>query len=208
MPLIRKDKSSALAAPIDSAKVMDALVGGTEDERWEAARAAPGIPGAAKALSDALMREPTARVREVLFTSLSRIATPESVEVLLALLRLDDARLRTGALDALRAMKGAAWAYLPTLLRDADPDVRLLACELARDQPGEEAARLLCELLETEREPNVCASAVEVLAEIGGPDALPALARCEQRFRGNAFLEFAIRATVDRIRSPSAPPRG
>jgi len=208
MPLIRKDKAPAPASPVDSAKVMDALASGTEDERWDAARAAPGIPGAAKALSDALMREPSARVREALFTSLSRIVTPESVELLLALLRLDDARLRVGALDALRAMDGLAWTYLPALLRDPDPDVRLLACELARDQPGEEAARLLCGLLEIEREPNVCASAVEVLAEIGGPDAVPALARCEERFRGHPFLEFAIRAAVERIRSPSAPPRG
>jgi HEAT repeat protein len=207
MPLIRKDKSPAPASPVDAAKVLTALASGTEDDRWQAARAAPGIPGVAKALSDALMREPSARVREAMFTSLSRIVTPESVEVLLPLLRLDDARLRVGALDALRAMKGVAWAYLPVLLRDADPDVRLLACELARDQPGEDAARLLCEMLDSEHEANVCASAVEVLAEIGGPDALPALARCGERFRGNSFLEFAISATVDRIRSPSAPPR-
>ena len=72
---------------------------------------------------------------------------------------------------------------------------------------GEESARLLCELLDAELEANVCASAVEVLAEVGGPAALPALARCEARFRGTSFLEFAIRITADRIRSPSPAPR-
>jgi len=207
MPLVRKGATPPSSPLLDPGKVLAALASGSEEERWEAARLAPGIPGAAKALADALLREPSARVREVLFTSLTRIVTPESVELLLPFLRLDDARLRTGALDALRAMKGEAWSHVPTLLRDVDPDVRLLACELARDQPGEEAARLLCALLDVEPEANVCASAVEVLAEIGGPEALPALERCARRFRGNQFLEFAIAASVDRIRSPSSPPR-
>lgn len=207
MPLIRKNATPAAAAPVDAAKVLAALAGGTEEERWEAARAAPGIPGAAKALCDAALREPSARVREVLFTSLTRIASPESVELLLPLLRSDDARIRTGALDSLRATKALVWPYVPTLLEDADPDVRLLVCELARDQPAREAAKVLCDLLENELEPNVCASAVDVLAELGGPDALPVLARCQERFRGISFIEFAIKTTVDRIRSSPAKPR-
>ena len=207
MPLIRKTATPAAAAPPDPAKVFEALAGGTEDERWDAARAAPGIPGAARHLHEAALRETSPRVREALFTSLTRIASPESVELLLPLLRSDDAPLRTGALDALRAMKGLAWPYLPRLLEDGNADVRLLACELARDQPGKESAALLCDLLESEREQNVCASAVEVLAEIGDPEALPALSRCAERFRGVSFLEFAIQTTIDRIRTSPAKPR-
>ena len=203
MPLIRKNSESASTTPVDSAKVLTALANGPDDERWAAARAAADVPGGAKALGEALLRERNPRVREALFTSLSRLATAESVELLLPLLRSDDAHLRTGALDALHAMKTVVWTYVPQLLRDVDADVRLLACELARNLPGEESARLLCELLESELEPNVCASAVEVLAEVGGPEALPVLARCEERFRGTSFLEFAIKITADRIRSPS-----
>jgi len=211
MPLIRKSATPAAASPPDAAKVPDAanvleaLASGTEEERWEAARAAPGIPGAAKALADAAKRETSPGVREAMFTALTRIASPESVEQLVPLLRSDDAWLRTAALDSLRAMKSLVGPYVPNLLHDANSDVRLLACELAREQPGKESAALLCELLETEQEPNVCASAVEVLAEIGGPEALPVLARCEERFRGVSFLEFAIRITVDRIRASSSP---
>jgi HEAT repeat protein len=207
MPLIRKNATSTPTARLDPAAVLVALASGTEDERWEAARAASGIPGAAKALCDAAWDETSARVREAIFTSITRIATPESVELLLPLLRSDAAPLRTGALDAMRAMKGVAWPYVPSLLRDANSDVRLLACELARDQPGKDSAPLLCELLESDPEPNVCASAVEVLAEIGGPEALAALERCKERFRGVSFLEFAIGTTIERIRSTSSQPR-
>ena len=153
------------------------------------------------------MRERNSRVREAIFTSLARISQTESVELVIPHLRSDDAHLRTGALDALRAMKNVVWPYVPQLLHDRDADVRLLACELARNLPSEEAARLLCELLDAELEPNVCASAVEVLAEVGGPEALPSLARCEDRFRGTPFLEFSIKITADRIRSQSSQQR-
>src|SRR5687767_5227191 len=180
MPLVRKSSQPAPSAPADAATVFLALANGTDDERWAAARAAPGIPGGARALGEALLRERNPRVREAAFTGLTRIATNECMELLLALLRSDEAPLRTGALDALRAMPGVSRDYVPRLLHDADADVRVLACELARNLPGDEPERLLCELLESEREPNVCASAVEVLAEVGGPAALPVLARCSE----------------------------
>jgi HEAT repeat protein len=204
MPLIRKTSDSLSSPPVDLAAVLAALASGTDDERWAAARAAHDLPGSAQALAEALLRERNSRVREAMFTSLLRIATPECVELLVLFLRSDEAHLRSGGLDALRAMKGAVWPYLPRLLADGDADVRLLACELVRNVPVEEASRLLCGLLESELEPNVCASAVEVLAEVGGAEALPVLARCEQRFRATPFLAFSIKIAADRIRSQSS----
>ena len=138
-----------------------------------------------------------------MFMSLARMGTAQSVELILPFLRMDEAHLRTAALDALRAAKSAAWPYLPRLLEDADADVRLLACELVRGVPGDDATRMLCRLLEAEFEPNVCASAVEVLAEVGGAQALPVLVRCEERFRATPFLAYSIKVAADRIRSQS-----
>jgi HEAT repeat protein len=136
------------------------------------------------------------------------MGSPESAAQLLAVLRSDDAQLRTGALDALRIMAGAVRDLLPRLLQDPDSDVRLLCCELARSLPSADATSLLCALLAAEREINVCAAAVEVLAEVGGPEALTALAECGQRFRDAPFLGFAIKIATDRINSQSAPTRG
>jgi HEAT repeat protein len=201
MPLVRTPAGASAPAPPGGNPSPTALASGTDDERWAAARAAADFPDQARALGEAAVREQDPRVREAIFTSLVRIATPGSVEALLPLLRSDDASLRTGALDALLSLKGLAWPYVPGLLRDRDSDVRLLACELARGMPGDDATRVLCDLLEDEVAPNVCASAVEVLGQVGGPAALPTLARCAERFRGTAFLEFAIRITADRIRS-------
>jgi hypothetical protein len=38
-----------------------------------------------------------------------------------------------------------------------------------------------------------------VLAEIAGPEVLPALDDCARRFPGDPFLPFAVRVAVQRI---------
>jgi HEAT repeat protein len=147
-------------------------------------------------------------VREAIFTALARIATSESANVVLPYLRLDDANTRTGAMDALRALPDACRPYLPGLLADADPDVRLLACDLVRDAGGADGPRWLCALIETEPQANVCAAAVEALGEIGDATAAPSLSRCAERFPDDPFLGFAIKVVADRLRRVSPAPRG
>lgn len=199
MPLIRKP--SAPAAP---ATAPANLGEGTSEQRWAAVRAAAGRPDGVALLAAALPNESDPRVREAIFTGLARIATPESAAAVVACLRSDDANVRTGAIDALRAMPRACRPHLSDLLADPDPDVRLLSCELVRGLPDEDANRLLCELLERETEKNVCAAAVEVLTEIGRPEALPSLARCASRFDGDPFIAFSVKVATERI---LAPPR-
>jgi hypothetical protein len=50
-------------------------------------------------------------------------------------------------------------------------------------------------------EPNVCAAAVEVLAEVGESSVLPVLERCAKRFGDTPFLKFSIQMAIDRVRS-------
>jgi HEAT repeat protein len=206
MPLIRKDPA-APAAPTQGDDPRTTLALGTAEQRWAAARALAGSADGLSALGQALATETDPRVREAMLTGLARAASPEAVAALLPYLRAEDAQLRTGALDALRAMPTAIAPHLAALLDDADADVRLLACEIARGLSSQAATPLLCDLLDRETEPNVCAAAVEVLAEVGGATALPALARCAARFAGSPFLIFAIRAATARIGpAPSGGP--
>jgi HEAT repeat protein len=154
-----------------------------------------------------LANETSPRVREAIFTALIRIATPASVAVILPFLRADDSRARMEAMDALAALEDASWPAIVALLRDTAAPVRILACDLIRGFPADRAAPLLCNLLEAERDANVCAAAVDALAEIGGRDALPALERCAARFKETPFLVFAITIATDRIESQPAAPR-
>jgi HEAT repeat protein len=200
MPLIKKGANEPAPPPTpDAEHAVAALRSGSAEERWIAARSLATLPGSVAALSQALRDEKDERVREAIFTSLAKINSAASVEAVLPYLRGDDANLRTGALDALKAMPGAVRARLESLLRDADADVRILACDLARDAPQEDAMRLLSRVLETDASVNVCAAAVDVLAEIGLPAALPSLERCAQRFPGHPFLGFAVKVASERI---------
>jgi HEAT repeat protein len=202
MPLIKRPTTpTETRAPPDAGKIAIDLREGSDDERWAAARDASEIPDSIQLLSDAISSEQVPRVREAIFTALAKIGTPDSAVVLIPHLRSDDAARRTGALDALRAMPSAASAHLPLLLRDDDADVRLLACEIARNLPADEASRTLGGLIEREKDVNVCAAAVEVLAETGDSTILPTLARCAARFPDDPFLGFAVEVASHRIGS-------
>jgi HEAT repeat protein len=207
MPLVRKPTDHSSAPKPKALDVLELLASANPDERWSAARAAADVTGGVAAIAAALPREHDARVREAMLTSLSRHATAESLDAVIGLLRSDSANLRNGALDALRIMAGAAPELLPRLLRDEDADVRILSCELARSLPSAEATRLLCALLSAERQINVCAAAVEVLAEVGSSDALATLHECARRFGDSPFIVFAIKIVAERITSQSTPIR-
>jgi HEAT repeat protein len=206
MPLIRRDPPTTSAPSLpDAATATAALQTGTQQERWTAARALAAAPASVAALSRALSTEADQRVREAIFTSLTRINTTESLEVLLGTLRGDDAALRNGALDALKAMTEQVQPRLEALLHDTDADIRILACDLARNLPFEGTTALLTNLLETDPAMNVCVAAIETLAEIGSLDSLPALARCADRFPDQPFLQFAVTTASGRI--SALPPR-
>lgn len=204
MPLIRKPSKptteSALDAPLD---VNKGLSSANRDERWAAARAAAHVPQNAEALASALRTERDIGVREAMFTSLARIGSPQSMGYIVEFIRSDDAGVRAAALDALRAKLDAIRVHLPALLSDSDSDVRLLSCELARSLPSEEATAALSELLAHEDQPNVCAAAIEVLAEAGRPEALTVLEACEAKFKETPFLSFAIKIAKERIQAQS-----
>ena len=205
MPLIRNESDNAAASVPRQA--LPSLASASADERWAAARAARD-PAAIPSLSEALAHERDSRVREAIFTALARIATAESAQGILPYLRVDDANMRTGAMDALRAMQAASRPYLPGLLTDPDPDVRLLACDLVRDAGGADGPRWLCTLIETEPQANVCAAAVEALGEIADATAAPSLSRCAERFPDDPFLGFAIKVVAERLRGMLLAPRG
>ena len=205
MPLIKSKSATPANDVLDERGIAAAIAQGSVDERWAAARAAADLPSGVEMLAKALATETETRVREAIFTSLARIRTPASAAAVAPCLRSEDPDVRTAALDALKAMPDATALHLAGLLGDADADVRLLACELVRNQPADSANEMLGALLASEPEANVCAAAIEVLAEIGTPESLPALAQCAARFPNDPFLGFAIGIARDRIGSQAMP---
>lgn len=204
MPLIRRDAPGEAGDADAAAKLED----GAPDERRTAARILAGKPAAATRLARALAVETDRRVREAIFTSLMQIGGAEGVAAVLPHLRSDDAALRGGALDVLKAMPGAARGCLPALLGDRDPDVRILGCDLARCIPDDLAVGHLARMLDAETEVNVCAAAIDVLAEIGNVDIASRLIACAARFADQPFLAFAVAVALRRIGAPSPTGHG
>jgi HEAT repeat protein len=207
MPLVRKPAHQPAAEKPGGDDALKALSSADPERRWAAARNVATLVGADLALGAALRSENDARVREAMLSSLAKIGTPQAIESIVALLRSDDANLRTGALDALRIMVAQVPQLLPRLLSDPDVDVRILCCDLARALASPEATHLMCGVLDNETEANVCAAAVDVLAEVGGVEALPGLRNCALKFRDSAFLAFAIKVVIDRLSSEPPPSR-
>ncbi|MGA2057799.1 MAG: HEAT repeat domain-containing protein [Bradyrhizobium sp.] len=197
MPLVRGDKGSSTrgATPPTSA-VLDSP---DAESRWAAARALAGQPEAVPELAAALRRETVPRVREAILTSLMRTGDSASVKAIVPCLRSEDAGHRAAAIEALQALPSAITPIMAQLFSDQESDVRLLATELARNLKASDATRLLCDLIAHEPHPNVCAAAIEVLAEVGTPQAIPALEKCSARFAATPFLPFAISVAIARI---------
>ncbi len=201
MPFIKRTGSAPFPekAPDGSALNIEKLRSGDPEMRWAAARALGGHAEAVSALAAALGTEQVQRVREAIMTALIRVGDEASVLALLPYLRSQDAGQRATAVEALQSLPAAISPFMPALLEDLDTDVRILATELARNMEANDATRVLCQLIDKEPHPNVCAAAIDVLAEVGTRDAIPLLRACAERFAKTPFLPFAISTTIARI---------
>jgi HEAT repeat protein len=206
MPFVKRtaDPPPSGTGEHDLASLVQALRSPDADARWDAVRALGGRAEAVPALAAALGAEAVPRVQEAIMTALMRVGDQASVAALLPYLRSPDAGRRAAAIEALQALPDATGPFMAALFGDGDSDVRILSVELVRDMPAAQATHLLCGLLEHEQHPNVCAAAVDVLAEVGTREALPTLQACARRFAETPFLPFAISTAIARISDAEA----
>ena len=204
MALVKPNRTAATPLreppPRDLQAVLGDLTRADSSVRRSAARELVHFPEAAMAACDRLEAETSPSVRAVLFTTLIHLQSPEVALRLARLLRSDDAPLRNAAIEALQEMPDAAAAHLQDLLNDPDSDVRIFAVNIISALRHAQAPEWLGRVIRTDSHINVCAAAVDGLAEIGGAESLQDLEALRQRFADNAFMTFAIDAAVCRIR--------
>lgn len=85
------------------------------------------------------------------------------------------------------------------LLDDPDSDIRIFAVNIVHSLRSPRAPDIALKVIEADTHVNVCAAAVDVLAEIGRPDMADALRAVAIRFPDQPFLAFAVRAALKRI---------
>lgn len=168
--------------------------------RW-AARDLAAHPEAAEAVCTRLTEEPDSSVRAVLFTTATQLGGMAVVQGMIHLLRSEDAALRNGAIEVLASLPGAVAPKIDSLLHDPDSDVRIFTVNLLGDLRHPKVPQWLSQVLMQEPEINVVGAALEVLAEVGVPDTLPALRAARSRFADEAYIGFSVDLAIQRIES-------
>jgi HEAT repeat protein len=182
----------------------DELLAALEDAdagiRRQAAREIAPCPGAATALVSRLKREQNIAAREVFLSILIRLKDPMALSGLADCLRSEDAALRNEAIEAIKQMGSEAEPILQSLLADPDPDVRIFAVNILDSERHPNVESWLIQVIERDPHVNVCATAVDLLSEVGTEAAVDPLIRLKARFASEAYIQFAANLALKRIR--------
>ena len=205
MPLVRSADRAATepappSVPVSSlSELLEALHAPESGLRRAAAHDLGDHPEAIPTLCARLGDEPALSVRCVILTALIRLQSPAVVSGLLPYLRSEDAGLRNAVIEALQDMPGAVAPFMEDLLHDADSDVRILAVQIVSALAHAQAPEWLARVIASDQHVNVCAAAVDCLAEVGDPAAIPSLLALPGRFPGEPFIAFAVAVAIRRI---------
>jgi HEAT repeat protein len=166
--------------------------------RW-AARDLADCEGAAGALVSRLQREDDASVREIIFSTLTLLGDEVAVAGLVDCLRSEDAPLRNEAIEAMQQLPDEVAPIMRGLLADPDSDVRIFAVNILESlrHPGVEP--WLIEVIEHDPQVNVCATAVDLLGEVGSTAAGEPLRRLKARFADEPYIQFAADVALKRV---------
>ena len=180
----------------------DLLVGLSDDNatarRW-AARDLVDCPESAPALVERLKIESEASVREVILTTLTRLGDPTAITGLVDCLRSEDAALRNEVVEAMKQLPDEIAPIMHALLNDTDPDVRIFTVNILESLCHPEVEAWLIEVIEKDPHVNVCATAVDLLGEVGSPASLEPLAGLKARFADDPYIQFAADLALKRI---------
>jgi HEAT repeat protein len=179
------------------------LLAGLEDDsptvrRW-AARDLVTCPDVAAALVDRLKREEDLSVREVILTTLTRLGNATAVAGLVDCLRSENAALRNEAIEAMKELPDEVAPIMQGLLGDSDPDVRIFAVNILESLRHPDVESWLIKVIVTEPHVNVCATALDLLSELGTAAALDSLVSLKARFSDEPYIQFAADLALRRI---------
>lgn len=186
--------------PRDFAGLVNALADPDPVARRWAARDLAPFPEAAPALVAQLQREPEASVRQAILTSLTLIGDGTAVEGLITCLRSEDPALRNEALEAMKDLPEAVAPIMARLLADPDPDMRIFAVNVLEGLRHPQVEKWLIDVIQQDPHVNVCATAVDLLGELGTDAALKPLEELKCRFPHEPYIAFAVDLIRARIK--------
>ena len=191
------------AEPIEQ-RSCEELVAALEDSdatvRRHAAQRITSCLNAATALVSRLKREENTAVREAILNSLLRMHDPSIGRGLADCLRSEDAALRNDVIETFKQLGEEVAPILRSLLADPDPDVRIFVVNILNSNRHPDVEQWLIEVIEQDAHVNVCATAVDLLCEVGTDAATDPLLRLKSHFAHETYIQFAADLALKRIR--------
>jgi HEAT repeat protein len=198
--IIRTTKRDHSAEQRDGEKQVAELEDSDATVRRHAAQKISACPDAATALISRLKREQNTAVRQAILSALLRLHDPSIGSGLADCLRSEDAALRNDVIETFRQLGDEIAPTLRSLLTDPNPDVRIFAVNILDSEHHPDAEQWLLEIIEHDAHVNVCATAVDLLCEVGSEAAIDPLLHLKARFADEAYIQFATDLALKRIR--------
>lgn len=167
--------------------------------RW-AARDLAEFSASATALVARLKHEQDASVAEAILTTLTKLADPVAVACLVECLRSEDVGLRNGVIEAMKNLPQEVAPIMGRLLHDPDPDVRIFAVNILESLAHPQVEAWLVDVIMHDEHVNVCATALDLLGEVGSYASLNALQNLQLKFANEPYIQFAADLALKRIR--------
>ncbi len=185
--------------PRDLAGLLTALNDSNPLVRRWAARDLMQYPTATAALVEQLDCEQDPSVSEVILTTLTHLGDDIAVSGLINCLRSENVWLRNQAIEALKQLPNAIAPLMERLLNDPESDVRIFAVNVLESLRHPQVEDWLIKVIALDGHINVCATAVDLLGEVGSIRACTALHELKARFPDEPFIQFATDLALKRI---------
>jgi HEAT repeat protein len=166
--------------------------------RW-AAKDLVNIEGAEPVLVSRLAIERSAVVKEAIIMSLATIGNKEAIQGLVSCIRSEDAALRNDAVEVMKHLPKEISPLIHKLLHDQDSDVRILSINILESLCHPNVENWLIDVITHDGHVNVCATAVDLLGEVGSEAAVSPLKLLKGRFNNEPYINFAADLALKRI---------
>jgi len=194
-----KPADEARQQPRDYSHLLSQLDDADASVRRWAARDLADFAESSSALVARLNNERDNSVREVILTTLTTLADATAIAGLAECLRSEDPALRNESIEVMKQLPDKVAPIMRGLLLDADPDVRIFAVNILESLRHPEVEKWLIDVIVNDDNVNVCATAVDLLAEVGSIDAEQALLNLKARFNNEPYIQFVVDLALKRI---------
>jgi HEAT repeat protein len=187
------------AAPRDFDGLCQELNNENQTARRWAARDLAQFSQASAVLVSRLKIEDHPTVRTAILDTLAQIGDEQGISGIVACLRSDEASLRNEAIEVLKNIPEQVAPIIDSLLNDKDSDVRIFAVNILESLHHEDVEKWLVQVIEHDDHVNVCATAVDLLSEVGTEFSLNALEHLKIRFADEPYICFSADLALKRI---------